>query len=686
MNKLVKISLILLVLFTISQKSFAGSWLWPSNTSDVQWEGDNSNWEDRFNFSNNQLPDNETNVIIDPSNYSVAPVLSDNSSFDPLGITLENGGSITLNGDMNASLFEIGDGNNTITINSGAQMTIADGVHFNASGGTLNVTGDGTFQSDDDFTFDEANTTLNNSSNLTINGDLVFDAANATINNDGNLSVSSDLRTTGLTSNANDVNNLSGGIFTVDGDINFSGAANDIVNEGTFILGGSFLGINVAGVTENRAGATWMWNYTGTNWDLDILSIFIDNGAFVYNASGDQNIIPLTYENLSISGSGTKTLANDAIVNGTLTLTNSKLDLGNNNLTIANSGAIIGGSSTSYIINEGAGALTQQNLGSSGRTGSILFPIGTSSSYTPLTIDNSSGTADDFSVQLIDQVYADGYSGTSQTTDVVGRTWFISEAIPGGSNATLTFQWNDSDGLGTFSPAEVHVIHYNGAEWERLWTGSAGGTNPYTATATNVSDFSPFAIEGSASPLPVELNAFIAQFNGKTVDLKWETASELNNDYFIIERSADMKAFEEIASMKGHGTTNEQNTYEVEDINPFAGTNYYRLTQVDFDGTSKTYEPVKVEVALGDDVSAYIYPVPSAGDFINIRISGFDKNVKADLKITDSKGQVMHMEEITMDKNSTFNKKINFKNQLGSGIYVLSINTPNPIVERIMVK
>ncbi len=86
------------------------------------------------------------------------------------------------------------------------------------------------------------------------------------------------------------------------------------------------------------------------------------------------------------------------------------------------------------------------------------------------------------------------------------------------------------------------------------------------------------------SPLPVTLTSFTADNNRNSIDLKWTTASESNNDYFSIEKSDDGKEFVEIGFVKGSGNSTSTKKYSYTDFNPKFPHNFYRLRQVDFDG------------------------------------------------------------------------------------------------------
>ena len=112
--------------------------------------------------------------------------------------------------------------------------------------------------------------------------------------------------------------------------------------------------------------------------------------------------------------------------------------------------------------------------------------------------------------------------------------------------------------------------------------------------------------------LPVELSHFDATLNrANEVELNWQTASELNNDYFQIERSIDTKNWEVIDQVEGAGTTELANFYQALDRKPLYGTSYYRLKQVDFDGQFEYSElrSITLNSTAIKDIS--IFPVPA---------------------------------------------------------------------------
>ncbi len=84
--------------------------------------------------------------------------------------------------------------------------------------------------------------------------------------------------------------------------------------------------------------------------------------------------------------------------------------------------------------------------------------------------------------------------------------------------------------------------------------------------------------------LPVSLLYFNAELTESNVALSWSTASEINNDYFTVQRSGDGEVFENVSTVKGSGNSTQIRYYNFSDEKPYSGLNYYRLKQTDFDG------------------------------------------------------------------------------------------------------
>lgn len=119
--------------------------------------------------------------------------------------------------------------------------------------------------------------------------------------------------------------------------------------------------------------------------------------------------------------------------------------------------------------------------------------------------------------------------------------------------------------------------------------------------------------------MPVELLYFTGAAEGNGFVFRWATASELNCDHFNLQRSADGKEFENIATIKAHGTTADRHEYRYTETNPLTGTSYYRLQSIDFDGYTESFNIVKVDYAGARTFS--ISPNPSDGLTFTARLN-----------------------------------------------------------------
>jgi hypothetical protein len=114
----------------------------------------------------------------------------------------------------------------------------------------------------------------------------------------------------------------------------------------------------------------------------------------------------------------------------------------------------------------------------------------------------------------------------------------------------------------------------------------------------------------SSAPLPVKLMEFSGKYQEKQVYLNWKTATEENNSHFVVERTMDGFTFLPVASVAGHGNSSELHNYSALDKQPEKGINYYRLVQIDLDGSSENSHLIAVN-CKGREVEFTVYPSPA---------------------------------------------------------------------------
>lgn len=173
-------------------------------------------------------------------------------------------------------------------------------------------------------------------------------------------------------------------------------------------------------------------------------------------------------------------------------------------------------------------------------------------------------------------------------------------------------------------------------------------------------------IGGGGGPLPVELIYFTADLVEDEVHFGWQTASEQNSDYFVIERMDNDGEWYEITEVKANGNTTSLSSYEAFDLFPQVGDNYYRLVQIDKNGLSKTYDPKVVHVEPEQFGRIVLYPNPTNG---LVNVFSLDNNAELTIKVYDTRGALVDM--FTM--NGQQEKQLDMSG-LPKGMYFVEAN------------
>ena len=254
--------------------------------------------------------------------------------------------------------------------------------------------------------------------------------------------------------------------------------------------------------------------------------------------------------------------------------------------------------------------------------GSTFFPIGTNSNMRDVTVNFTSApgsnqyltasylagtptlqdgsdynglplTTDDG--QLIQNYSEDGYWVINPTGDDYNSTINSASYTIDLHCKNLTVQPSDVSKVRIIKSAGSNTAGSHHASWTGLTNQSASGSASdftVTGTSTGFSFFGAGSDDGNA--LPVELVSFSGACNDGVVELIWETASEYNSSHFDVENSRDGITWDVVKTIEAEGFSTELVVYNYNDINAHGGDNYYRLTQVDIDGTSKTYDVINV--------------------------------------------------------------------------------------------
>jgi len=181
--------------------------------------------------------------------------------------------------------------------------------------------------------------------------------------------------------------------------------------------------------------------------------------------------------------------------------------------------------------------------------------------------------------------------------------------------------------------------------------------------------------------LPIELISFEAERFGNDVMLRWKTALEINNDYFIIERSTDGKVFVPIMTKEGTGNSSVEVSYSDLDLNPDNGSNYYRLSQVDYDGKSKRFDDMVRVVDFKSTKlrQVILYPNPTDGKQLFLEMIK-PQSGSYQVEIISSAGKLVQQQLFNIESEVLYYEKEMLKGfKLTKGVYNLKVQTDDEI-------
>ncbi|HXD79073.1 MAG TPA: hypothetical protein VN616_14750 [Puia sp.] len=396
--------------------------------------------------------------------------------------------------------------------------------------------------------------------------------------------------------------------------------------------------------------------------------------------NGSATGVTLTNTNINVSGYITFT-------GGLLNTTASYMLVMLNGSTTAAGNAL----STSYV----NGPMQYQKSGAGATT--LNFPIGNGADSRPfvLTVAHTNGTLYTYTAQL--------YNGSASalnwtlpmTVDRVSQVhyWTINRADAAGNNQP-TAGLSGSQTIQLFFGMDDYVnnggtltvcknVYTAPTTWIDI--GGAGGpvynagtalTGSITSTSlpSAFTSFSTFTLGdklGGGNVLPIGLLRFAATASDNQVNLQWATTSEINNDYFTIERSGDGTQFDSIArvaTMASNGNSNSLLDYETVDPRPLPGRSYYRLKQTDLDGNSTWSNVVTVDFAR--QVALGVYPNPSKGSVV---VTGIDPTATSVWTQWFDLGGRMLRQATVAASGGTAHLAV----QLDNGMYLLKVTLPD---------
>jgi hypothetical protein len=267
------------------------------------------------------------------------------------------------------------------------------------------------------------------------------------------------------------------------------------------------------------------------------------------------------------------------------------------------------------------------------------------------------------------------------------RYWFIAPAgYTTNPEGTLGFSYLTTSMSGdlTAGVTAMAAQSHNGTAWTVSQFGSDNLSGSVSGVPfTNANFNATWTLIESGAPLPITLltfNAVWANERQSAALVNWSTASEQDNDFFVVERSTDGQNWQALGQVEGAGNSIHTNNYQFTDEQPLSGVSYYRLRQVDFDGTINYTHVVSWKKEINGAAIA-VYPNP-AGNQFQIAFEGFESET-ANINILDNSGR-----KVLALNNNAWNNPVQIINtsNFQSGVYYIHVTSETEsFIEKIVI-
>lgn len=647
-------------------------------------------------------------VVIIPAGLTLS-LDQDNIRF--YATEIQDGGTLEVDNTTNHRLGEL-TGTGTLRIVSNginANLPAFSGDFLSCAGGGLEYAGTGSYSVLGGITT-LRNLTLSGSGDLTMaNNDITIcedliingDAPGLVFNNSNNrrINVTRDLIVTSGTFNAG------AGRIDVNGDLNVNGGTynhganeiTDIAGELTISLGAFDAGtggqiflrgdLTLSGGGFNGGSGSSTLRFLGTTTQIVSGDFTGGNGFHRFRMSNFSDGVILN---------------NNIEINNRLILDTGIIETNGNNVTLSSNITVLptSGSSSSYISGKVLKTLT--NIGDD-----FTFPIGSATLWRPASINSVSAggltwEAEYFQASpttdpLVDNLTATTPSPTIETVSN-GEYWKISDDAgavpPPGVTATVGLSWGVESDVSSVSSEreELEVMIWNDGltSWDNLGgtTFSGGHTQSegrFTASSTNTFSEQIFTLGSKdvANALPITLESFTGYAENARHYLEWVTSSEINNDYFELQRSIDGLNYEVLTTVEGAGTTSDRQSYSYIDSSPVFGKNYYRLVQIDIDG--QRYDEGDIilleKSSQLDKLDYKLYPNPTDRFNINLEIGSPDTDRDIIVSLYDLQGRRYYKEVHSADQLNR-QLSIEISDQAKSGMYIVIVEQGELVIQK----
>ena len=496
--------------------------------------------------------------------------------------------------------------------------------------------------------------------------------------------------------------------------VTFSSGANYVYNGTEAQVTGTGLAQNTpANLTIDNPTSVTMSSATSISGDLEILQgtfntnnlqiavggDWTNNGTYVsgtstalFNGAAIQTITPGSgnFHSLTLNNANGILLEDNVVIANTLTMSNGNIVGNGNTITIGTSTANRG--SISHTSGQVRGTLKRWFDTNTNNDNAGFFPLGNAGGDKFVSVAFTSAKTTGGTLTMYFNESPMGWQGMHRPyIEEVGSCggflvqsyadegyWVVNptDGMSNDGNYDITFEVTGFSQVNNL--CEIAAIkRVNGGYWHNSGqhVENAGTTARPVIKRTGATGWSNWGLGGGESnPLPVELLDYSIACRTREVSLNWQTASEINNDFFILEKSYNGIDFEELSRIQGAGNSNAISTYQYTDKEGENKLKYYRLSQVDFDGTKVELGVRVANCSAVDNIQYSIYPNPFKDELI---ITSNTEEI-CKIEIMNYSGHTVYSELKTIEKNLALDLE-----HLKPGLYMLRITDESGLGQQV---
>lgn len=367
--------------------------------------------------------------------------------------------------------------------------------------------------------------------------------------------------------------------------------------------------------------------------------------------------------NLEINNSAGGVFTRSATVNNEVQFNTGDFTTTDSELLTFETGATAAGASDASHVN----GPVAKNFNS---TTAFTFPVGHGSSYNSLAYTPSGTGATTMKTKYNYTQPSNRSSLGAGICKVSNVEYWDLTRTSGSQDGTVTLEWDGESSVSDLP--DLLVAYWDGSNWQDGGGTASGAAGSGTIPAGSaMSTFNKYTLGTNPcdNPLPVLLIEFTAEpKNNEAVDVRWVTATEINNHYFEVQTSIDGVNWTTIAIVQGAGNSTELQNYSLMDYDPYPGVSYYRLKQLDYDGTT-SYSNIEIVNFEGVEIIT-LFPNPSSGE-VNIMVKSSETGTIT-FTVHDAVGKIIKSEQFQINEgNNQISSFINGAN----GKYFVSVVT-----------